>query len=45
MTGGLISGDLGSTSFTNASYIVTASYDPAAVQSGTLAGQGRCIRA
>lgn len=36
MTGGLISGDLGGTPFTNASYTVTASYDPAVVQSGTL---------
>jgi hypothetical protein len=38
VSGGLISGDLGGTAFTNASYNVTASYDPALVQSGTLAG-------
>jgi len=38
VSGGLISGDLGGTAFTNASYTVTASYDPAVVQSGTLAG-------
>jgi hypothetical protein len=38
VSGGLISGDLGGTAFTNASYIVMANYDPAVVQSGTLAG-------
>jgi len=38
MTGGLISGDLGGTSFTNAPYSVTSGYDPSLVQSGTLAG-------
>lgn len=38
VAGGLISGDLGGTPFTNASYTVTASYDTAGVQSGTLAG-------
>jgi len=38
VSGGLISGDLGGTPFTDASYTVTASYDPALVQSGTLAG-------
>ena len=38
MTGGLISGDLGGTPFTNAPYSVSASYDPSLVQSGTLAG-------
>ena len=38
MTGGLMSGDLGGTPFTNAPYSVTASYDSSLVQSGTLAG-------
>ena len=38
VSGGLISGDLDGTTFTNASYIVTANYDPEVVQSGTLAG-------
>jgi hypothetical protein len=38
VSGGLISGDLGGTPFTDAPYTVTASYDPALVQSGTLAG-------
>ncbi len=38
VSGGLISGDLGGTAFSAASYTVTASYDPAVVQSGTLAG-------
>lgn len=38
MNGGLISGDLGGTAFTNAPYSVTASYDSSLVQSGTLAG-------
>jgi hypothetical protein len=38
LTGGLMSGDWAGTPFTNASYTVAASYDPALVQSGTLAG-------
>jgi hypothetical protein len=38
VAGGLISGDWAGTSFTNASYTLAASYDPALVQSGTLAG-------
>jgi hypothetical protein len=38
VSGGLISGDLDGTPFTDASYTVTASYDPALVQSGTLEG-------
>lgn len=38
VAGGLISGDWAGTSFTNASYTVAATYDPALVQSGTLAG-------
>jgi hypothetical protein len=38
VSGGLISGELGGTAFSDASYTVTASYDPAGVQSGTLAG-------
>lgn len=38
MTGGLMSGDLGGTPFTNAPYSVTASYDSSLVQSSTLAG-------
>lgn len=38
VTGGLISGEFGSTAFSNAPYSVTANYDPALVQSGTLAG-------
>lgn len=37
LAGGLISGSLGSTNFSNASYEVFASYDPAGVLSGTLA--------
>jgi len=38
VSGGLISGELDGTAFSAASYTVTASYDPAVVQSGTLAG-------
>jgi hypothetical protein len=38
VSGGLISGELGGTAFSDASYTVTAGYDPALVQSGTLAG-------
>lgn len=38
VTGGLVSGDWAGTPFTNRSYTVTADYDPALVQSGTLAG-------
>ena len=37
VAGGLISGDWAGTPFTNASYTVAAPYDPALVQSGTLA--------
>lgn len=38
VSGGLVSGDWGGTAFTLAPYTVTASYDPAVVQSGMLAG-------
>jgi hypothetical protein len=38
VSGGRISGDLGGTPFSDAPYTLTASYDPAVVQSGTLAG-------
>jgi hypothetical protein len=38
VSGGLISGAWGGTAFTNATFTVTASYDPALVQPGTLAG-------
>jgi hypothetical protein len=38
MTGGLISGDLGGTPFSDAPYTLTAGYDPSLVQSGSLAG-------
>jgi hypothetical protein len=38
VSGGLVSGELGGTAFSDAPYTVTASYDPAGVQSGTLAG-------
>lgn len=38
VSGGRISGDWGGTSFADASYTVTADYDPNLVQSGTLAG-------
>jgi hypothetical protein len=38
VSGGLISGEFGPTAFTNAPYTVTAVYDLAVVQSGSLAG-------